>query len=321
MKSWSWQADGDRLPAGCAPYSGSSSAGVPWSPGLVSVAGGTLRLGAAPPADGRRATGSGIGCTGKAQRYGRVEVRARIPRGAGLVGRIAFWPSAAGQDSGWSGLTVPSADLSPAYATNGCGDRAYGASVPARLAGAFHTYVLTWSPQGMSVSADGRVLYSDHEAFDGPRWVGISLAATGAALARADLLVDRIVVHRWVGPLPAAAPSPGPTPGNRSADASADVPAGTPAAPAAGSGAQDGVAFAALPPSGPAVPGPQEAAPTAGPIGGPRGSSGEGATLVAALATGRPSAPWLVGGSVAAVGVLLGITRAALSSRRRPLTP
>jgi hypothetical protein len=289
VAAWSWQADGDRLPVGCAPYSGSSSAGVPWSPDLVSVAGGTLRLGAAPPADGRRATGSGIGCTGKAQRYGRVEVRARMPRGVGLVGRIAFWPSVAAQDSGWSGLTVPSADLSPAYATNGCGDRAYGASVAAHLAGAFHTYVLTWSPQGMSVSADGQMLYRHQESFDGVRWLGISLAATGAATAAADLVVDRIVAYRWVGP------------------------STTPATEGTGD-----LAFAAVPPSGVTVPRPQAAGVVRpGGLGEPDG----GPALAATLRTGQLSTPWLVGGFFAAACVVVGVVRAARSSRRRPVVP
>jgi hypothetical protein len=310
-RSWSWQADGDRLPAGCAPYSGRSSAGLPWSTSLVSTERGSLRLTAVPAAAGRRATGSGIGCTGKAQRYGRVEVRARVPRGPGLVARVAFWPSDAGHDSGWSGLTVPSPDLGPAYVTNGSGERAYGAPVPGQLAGAFRTYVITWTPQGLSVSVDGKVLYRDAEAFDGSRWLGISFAATGAAVTRAELLVDRIDTFRWVGPLPAAPPvdeAPA-APADTPSAAPADTPASAPAA-------------VTVPPSGTAVPGPQEPAPTA-PAGSGvvRGPGDDGTPLLSSLTTGRLGAPWLVGGCVVGMGVLAGIVRAALSSRSRPLTP
>ncbi len=311
-RSWSWQADGDRLPVGCAPYSGRTSAGLPWSPGLVSVARGRLRLAAVPPTGGRRSTGSGIGCTGKAQRFGRVEVRARVPRGTGLVTRMAFWPSEGGHHSGWSGLTVPSPDLGPAYVTNGNGERAYGAPVPRHLAGAFRTYVITWTPQGFSVSADGTVLYSDTTAFDGSRWLGISFAATGAAVTRAELLVDRIVTYRWIGPLPAAAP----------VDEAADTPAGTPSRTPVGTGAAVPAAGGApsVPPYGTAVPGPQEPAPTLD-TGALRGSADDGTPLLTSLTTGRLGAPWLVGGGVVGLGVLAGILRAALSARGRPLTP
>src|SRR5206468_4222269 len=84
-----------------------------------------------------------------------------LPKGRGLVGRIALWPSTGSRGRDWSGLTVPSADVSPAYATNGCGDETHGAAVPARLAGAFHAYLFTWSPHGFSVAVDGRTLYRD----------------------------------------------------------------------------------------------------------------------------------------------------------------
>ncbi len=74
------------------------------------------------------------------------------------------------------------------------------AVVPARLAGAFHDYVITWSPHGFSVAVDGRTLYQDDTSFDRPRWLGISLAATGRAATGAQLLVEKVVAFRWTGP-------------------------------------------------------------------------------------------------------------------------
>ena len=122
-------------------------------------------------------------------------------RAGALVGRIALWPSTVSRGTDWSGLTVPSADVGPAYATNGCGYEAHGAVVPARLAGAFHGYLITWSPHGFSVAVDGRTLYRDGTSFDGPRWLGVSLAATGRAATTAQLLVEEVVAFRWTGPL------------------------------------------------------------------------------------------------------------------------
>ena len=254
-RAWAWRSGSGGLPAGCAPYSGRTSAGMRWYPSLVRIVGGRLGLTTTGGTAHTGPAGSGVGCTGRAQRYGRLEVRARMPRGRGLVGRIALWPSTAGGGSDWSGLTVPSADVSPAYATNGCGDDATGAAVPARLAGAFHDYLLTWSPHRFSVAVDGRTLYQDDSSFDRPRWLGISLAATGRAATGAQLLVEKVVAFRWTGPVP----------------------------PAAGT-ALDAVS------STPDV------------LGGP-----------------RLSGPWLIGGGCMAVGVLVGVARAARAARRRPL--
>jgi hypothetical protein len=38
------------------------------------------------------------------------------------------------------------------------------------------------------VAVDGRTLYQDDSSFDRPRWLGISLAATGRAATGAQLL-------------------------------------------------------------------------------------------------------------------------------------
>jgi hypothetical protein len=311
--AWSWRSGSGGLPKGCAPYAGRTSAGMRWSPSLVRIVHGRLQLATAGRTAQGDPAGSGIGCTERAQRYGRLEVRARLPKGRGLVGRIALWPSTTSGGSDWSGLTVPSADVSPAYATNGCGDEAYGAAVPARLAGAFHDYLITWSPHGFSVAVDGRTLYRDDKAFDRPRWLGISLSTTGQAASSARLLVEKVVAFRWTGPLP---------PAGRTADADAVAPVpGSQDSPDAVSSAQDATAHA-----GSAGPGGTAAGGST--AGGPRARAPGTAALAAGdeafgpVLEGTPlSAPWLIGGGCVAVGVLVGVVRAARAARRRPLVP
>jgi hypothetical protein len=289
-----------------------------WSPSLVRVAGGRLRLATARGTAHDALVGSGVGCTGRAQRYGRLEVRARMPRGAGLVARIALWPSRVSRGSDWSGLTVPSPDVSPAYATNGCGDEAYGAVVPDRLAGDFHTYVISWSPRGFSVSVDGRTLYRDNESFDRPRWLGISLSTTRPAVTSAHLLVERIAAYRWTGSVPATATESAEAHAATSAPGSADSPdvvsAAQDAAAPAGSGGSGGTAGTTA--GGSTASGPGTAAPGTAAL-----AAGGDEELVSVLGGTHLSAPWLVGGGCVAVGVLVGVVRAARAARRRPLAP
>ncbi len=328
--AWSWRSGDGPLPAGCAPYAGRSSSGVRWSPELVRQGDGPLRLATRPAAGTRHAAGSGIGCTGLAQRYGRYEVRARIPRGQGLVGRIALWPAARSGGSDWSGLTVPSADLSPAYVTNGCGDEAFGAALPAGLAGAFHRYVITWTPRGFTVEVDGRRLYADTGAFDGPRWPGISLAATGPAAPGAQLVVSEIVVQRWTGPGTSSPPGVSGAAGGASPGATTLTPGaddgGTRAPAGQGPGTGEGLAVSGPAPGG--TTGPTDGGTTGGTAGSTPGGTGRGTpTGTAAVGTDALAValgadlgmPWLVGGGCVAIGVLAGVARAAMASRRRPV--
>jgi hypothetical protein len=239
---------------------------------------------------------------------------------------------------------VPAADLSPAYATNGCGDEAYGASVPGRLAGAFHTYVLTWTPSGFAVTVDGRRLYQDDEAFDGERWLGISLTATGTDPSREHLVVDEIVTYRWAGAVPAASTaeasgstgtaSTGAAPGAPASGASQEEADAARAAltrtwsrdqEQAAGGAGDG--SAGFTGSGGDGPGAGITAAAGGSTAGGPGTPAAAAaatgssTLVGVLEGSDLGTPWLVAGAGAVVAVLAGVVRAALSSRRRPPVP
>ncbi len=337
VRGWSWRPGSGGLPKGCHPYAGRSSSGVRWSPSLVSLSKGHLRLATAAATGQGRALGSGLGCTGRPQRYGRMEVRARIPAGAGLVGRVALWPSSPSRGSDWSGLTVPAADLSPAYATNGCGDEAYGAAVPGRLAGAFHTYVLTWTPSSFAVTVDGRRLYQDAESFDGERWLGISLTATATTPSPEQLLVDEIVTYRWAGAVPAGSaversPSTGTAPGavpgvpasgasQEEADAAraaltrtrSSDQAQTPGGAGEGSAGSAGLGAGVMATAGSTVGGPGTPAAAAAATGS--------SALVGVLEGSDLGTPWLVAGAGAATAVLAGVVRAALSSRRRLPAP
>ena len=201
-RAWAWRSGSGGLPKGCAPYSGRTSTGMRWSPSLVRMVHGRVGLATTGGTAQKAPAGSGLGCTGRPQRYGRLEVRARMPQGRGLVGRIALWPSTVSRGSDWSGLTVPSADVGPAYATNGCGDEAHGAAVPARLAGAFHDYLITWSPHGFS---RGRrrpdPLPGRHVVRPAPAGSASAWPPPAGRPPRAQLLVEKVVAFRWTGPL------------------------------------------------------------------------------------------------------------------------
>jgi hypothetical protein len=316
--AWSWRSGSRGLPNGCAPYSGRTSAGMRWSPSLVRIGGGRLRLGTAGGRAGKDLAGSGIGCNGRAQLYARVKVRARMPQGAGLVARVALWPSTAGRGSEWSGLTVPSVDVGPAYVTNGCGDEAYGAEVPGRLAGAFHDYLITWSPKGFSVAADGRTLYRDGQSFDGLRWLGISLSATGPSAAKAHLVVEEVVAYRWIGP--SAPPTTGATgSATGSGTGSGTGPADT-GATASAPGRQDVLgATSPLKDSVPAALSGAPGTPTRARTAALTTDADSG--VAAVLDATHQSGALRMGGVLVAVGVLLGVVRAARAARRRTLNP
>jgi hypothetical protein len=297
-----------------------------WSPALVRIAGGRLRIGASGGAAGEDPAGSGIGCKELAQRYGLVRVRARIPVGTGLVGRIALWPSTISRGSDWSGLTVPSTEIGPAYATNGCGDEAYGAAVRGRLAGVFRDYVIAWSPQSFTVAVDGRTLYRDDKSFDRPRWLGISLSATGPSATTAQLMVEKVAAYSWSGPVRATAGSTGSSTADSTSGSTSGSTGGSThtssagTAPPASSGAQSSPARANAIQDGTA-PGPATAGRAAAGAAIPGAAANGDGTLAAALDPGSPGRAWLIAGGLAALGVLAGIVRAARAARRRPVVP
>jgi hypothetical protein len=145
--------------------------------------------------------------------------------------------------------------------------------------GGTHTYTLTWSKAAVTLSVDGREV-SRGASYRGPHRLRISVTSAHPARAGAGLLVEALRVEVPHTTGAAAAPA--------AAVAGAEVPpaTGTPMA---------------LP----------------GPVGSELPNRLPDA--VAGLQTTTLGASWLLGGTCVAVGVLLGVLRAALASRRRPL--
>ena len=285
--TWTWRAGGDPMPAGCAAVTDASLAGQPWSTGAWSpqLVTGTSRGVVVAAVAGRRPAGSGLGCAERAVRYGRLVVHARLPRAVGLVSRIAFWPRGPSRGSDWSGISVPASAAAPAYASNGCGARATGATVPGRLAGRFHTWTIAWTPRLVTVSVDGHEVFRDSDAYGRPRWPVITLSSTGAPVPkRAALLVDAVELDRYTGPAtPSASPS-----------------TSTSASPSASAGGQ---------------PAPGQARQLDG------AGLGADLPLAAPLDDVRLGTPWLVGGACVTLAVLAGVLRAAVRSRRSVVQP
>lgn len=203
-------------------------------------------IAAAVPPGCAATAGGGIACAGRPLMYARVTLRARLPRLAGAVTRIAL---------DRSGVTLPGG------------------------AGGTHTYTLTWSPEAVSLAVDGREVQRA-VSYPGPCLLRLTVAPAHRVPRGAGLLVESLRVE-----VPGA-------PGRA-------VGAGAVAATAAG------VSRGGPPPALP----------------GPVGSElpGRLPDTISALQTTTFGVSWMLGGTCVALGVLLGVLRAALASRRRPL--
>lgn len=194
------------LPAGCRPYNGPYGGGASyWTPADVVVSGGLLRLVTRREAvGGKQYTTGAIGCQSRPQTYGRWTVRARIPRGRGIDSGFSLWPTTGGEGS-WSGVELLAPGPETAYVTNGYGGGTIRANSVGTFSDAFHTYVLTWTPTGVSLTVDGRVLYRGPQSYAGPRWLAIQVnngdALTGVPDAAtplpAEFQIAGITVERY----------------------------------------------------------------------------------------------------------------------------
>jgi beta-glucanase (GH16 family) len=114
--------------------------------------------------------------------HGRIEVRARVPAGAGLWS--AFWMLGAGIDrTGWPGcgeidvMEVVGADPERVFGTTHSPGRFLG-SAPSGgvrsarpLSEAFHDYAVDWAPDRIDWRLDGRPYFSVDRATLGPAFV------------------------------------------------------------------------------------------------------------------------------------------------------
>ncbi len=211
---------GSSLPKGCGTYSGKYTGGKSaWSAKDVTVSGGLLKL----KLEKRKLSGEpyasgGVGCWGWAQKYGRYEIRAKIPKGKGIDSYFTLWP-AKGGDTGWTGLELLAPGTETAYVTNGYGPEAETAQVNGTFSDDFHDYVIEWAPNLVRITVDGREIYYSTRSFDGARWFGMVVsngdALTGVPDATtrlpASFQIDRVKVSSYTG-VPPVDPHPATSP-------------------------------------------------------------------------------------------------------------
>jgi beta-glucanase (GH16 family) len=248
---------GSALPTGCEPYGLKYTAGKnAWSKNDVEVSGGLLKLELEKKkTSGQPYVAGAVGCWGNPQKYGRFEIKAKVPTGGGINSSISLFPTKAGKSTvaASAGMELLAGKTQTAYVTNGYGTKAEAIQVPGKYAGAFHTYVIEWAPKHTRMTVDGKEIFYSHKAFTGSRWLGL-VVSTGDKLTGvppkgttlpAKLQIDRIEVAKYTGvkptykaavtPLTAVTPAAGtPTPkatASSSPAAAAKVPASTEPAP------------------------------------------------------------------------------------------
>jgi beta-glucanase (GH16 family) len=199
---------GSSLPKGCGPYSGRYTGGQSaWSSKAVEVDNGLLTLGLQKKkTSGQPYTSGGVGCWGWAQKYGRYEIRARIPAGKGIDSNIALWPSK-GDDTAWTGVELLAPAAETAYVTNGNGKQSEGARVTGKYSDGFHTYVIEWAPKHIRITVDSKEIYFSDQSYSSSRWFGL-VVSNGDQLTGvpdpstelpAEFQIDRVKVSSYTG--------------------------------------------------------------------------------------------------------------------------
>ncbi len=199
---------GSSLPDGCGEYTGKYPGGASvWKKDDVQVKGGLLKLKLEKrKASGRAYTSGGVGCWGWAQKYGRYEVRAKVPAGKGIDSYLTLWPKTGG-DGAWTGVELLAPNTETAYVTNGYGRTAETAHVDGAYSDRFHTYVIEWAPHHLRITVDGDEIFYSTNAYRSSRWFGLVVsngdALTGVPDATTELpaqfQIDRVKVSSYTG--------------------------------------------------------------------------------------------------------------------------
>jgi beta-glucanase (GH16 family) len=200
---------GSSLPTGCGDYSGKYAGGKSaWSSKDVTVSKGLLKL----KIEKRKVSGEpyasgGVGCWGWAQKYGRYEIKAKVPAGKGIDSYFTLWP-AKGNDTAWTGLELLAPGTTQtAYVTNGYGKAAETAQVNGTYADSFHDYVIEWAPNLVRITVDGKEIYYSTRSYAGSRWFGMVVSngdtLTGVPDATtklpASFAIDTVKVSSYTG--------------------------------------------------------------------------------------------------------------------------
>lgn len=159
-------------------YGGSYSIGAnAWSGNEVSTGSGTLRVKMERKATGGKPfTSGGAAMWGLIQTYGRYEFDASCPTTAGIDSYITIWPE---NDDDSNSMLVELLDkpavaprLQAAYVTINYGSGTSSKSVPGSYCGAFHSYVIEWTPTYESVTVDGTLLLKSPASTKTTAWIG-----------------------------------------------------------------------------------------------------------------------------------------------------
>jgi beta-glucanase (GH16 family) len=245
---------GSALPTGCSAYTSKYTAGAnAWTSKEVTVSGGLLKIALEKKkTSGKPYTSGGLACLDWGQKYGRYEVRAKVPAGKGIDSTIALWPVNS-RLGAWTGLELLAPGPDTAYLTNGYSTKFDRASVPGDYAGKFHDYVIEWSPQQVRMTVDGKQIYYSTHAFKDSRWFAI-VVSNGDALTGvpdsstklpAKLQVDSVKVWTYTGVPPKAQVIPTATPTPTGSGAAA------PSSSASGSSSDDSTSAPKLPATSP----------------------------------------------------------------------
>jgi beta-glucanase (GH16 family) len=204
---------GSSLPQGCGAYGGTYTAGQSaWSSKDVDVNHGLLKLSLEKKkTSGQPYTSGGVGCWGWAQKYGRYEVRAKVPVGRGIDSYITLMPVKGG-DTAWTGVELLAPVPETAYVTNGYGSASEGARVTGSYSGEFHTYVIEWAPKHIRITVDGEEIYYSTRSYPKSRWFALVVSngdeLTGVPDATtalpAQFQIDRVKVSAYTGVPPKA---------------------------------------------------------------------------------------------------------------------
>ncbi|WP_344665438.1 glycoside hydrolase family 16 protein [Catenulispora yoronensis] len=191
-----------------------------WSADEVSTSDGTLRVKMERKASqGKAYTSGGVGMWGLAQTYGRYEFQAMAPTIGGIDSYAVLWPPDG--DDGDATLvellakpaTAPGQQA--AYVTINYGGDKSEARVPGSYCGAFHDYVIEWTPTYESVSVDGKVLLKSPKSTSMKRWIGFVTSngdtLTGTPSASAALPAEFDIRHLRVYAYSPGAPGTTPT--------------------------------------------------------------------------------------------------------------
>ena len=240
-------------------YGGSYSIGAnAWSGSEVSAGGGTLRVKMERKTTaGKPYTSGGAAMWNLTQTYGRYEFDAKAPTTPGIDSYITLWPK---NDDDSNSMLIELLDkpavsphLQAAYLTINYGSGTSSKTVPGSYCGAYHHYIIEWTPSYESITVDGKLLLKSPASSHASRWIGF-ITSNGDNLTGtpgpkdplpAEFDIQHVRVYSYTGAV-GSTTSATPTPTKSSSSPSSSASA-TPSSVASASGASGGASPAATP--------------------------------------------------------------------------